>query len=601
VPGLKPGFNLLYGENEAGKTTLLKFVRWVLFGEDAMHADQFAPAAGGTQQGRLECETAGGESMTIERMVKSKRKTRVTVSTPSRTLEEQENLNPFLGHASGTLFRNLYAITLDELASLDLVVGGEVKDHIDGAGLGLGAVSLPKVRNALETRRDALFRERGKKQTINALTQEIHQLELRIGRVQEELVQYDRLHEEIQKLTEQRDALKAPLEEANRALQKLSAMQALYPDFVKWKEDQKALESLDGVPDLGDSAVEEFRGLRSELKSLEEDCAQKARKLDRLQAQCDRIGVNTALLEQEAEAKALNHSLESVRHVVEEVETVRAERRDKDGILHQHLPRIGPGWDEAALQRFHKSDEIKSRARDQQSELEAAANNVSAARNKLELYLERRAQEDAARSKTPPGILLIIVLFGGLSVTGGVAAWLAGFVWGAALGALGLALSAIAFGWMKRQGAAAPQTDPLEARYREAVEEAEAFRQRLQETWERWLTEQGFHAGLGPMEVLDLAGTIRHLQEVLRERRSLDERLGKMESELQTARGRVERLAAAVPDFTLNDDVRINRAQREQVSASLNEHRQALQDLEQRMEARRQALNALILRAGAKD
>ena len=32
VTGLKPGLNIVYGKNEFGKTTLLEFIRRVLFG-----------------------------------------------------------------------------------------------------------------------------------------------------------------------------------------------------------------------------------------------------------------------------------------------------------------------------------------------------------------------------------------------------------------------------------------------------------------------------------------------------------------------------------------------------------------------------------------
>ena len=66
VPVL-PGLNVIYGGNEFGKTTLLEFVRWVLFGFDKKRKgmNSYEPVDGGERAGTLMCERSNGETILL--------------------------------------------------------------------------------------------------------------------------------------------------------------------------------------------------------------------------------------------------------------------------------------------------------------------------------------------------------------------------------------------------------------------------------------------------------------------------------------------------------------------------------------------------------
>ena len=68
-----PGCNLLYGENEQGKTTLLSFIKAMLYGFSGSSSDpaknerrRYKPWSGEKMQGTLTLE-AGGHTYRIER------------------------------------------------------------------------------------------------------------------------------------------------------------------------------------------------------------------------------------------------------------------------------------------------------------------------------------------------------------------------------------------------------------------------------------------------------------------------------------------------------------------------------------------------------
>ena len=66
---VSPGLNVVYGRNEFGKTTLLEFIRWILFGFEKKRKgmNAYTPVDGGEHSGTLMCEMANGERIFITR------------------------------------------------------------------------------------------------------------------------------------------------------------------------------------------------------------------------------------------------------------------------------------------------------------------------------------------------------------------------------------------------------------------------------------------------------------------------------------------------------------------------------------------------------
>ena len=59
---LEPGLNVFYGPNEAGKSTLMAFIRSILFGLDRRgQARRYEPLNGGTHGGWIDVESAPGK------------------------------------------------------------------------------------------------------------------------------------------------------------------------------------------------------------------------------------------------------------------------------------------------------------------------------------------------------------------------------------------------------------------------------------------------------------------------------------------------------------------------------------------------------------
>ena len=69
IKEFRPGINVIFGPNEYGKTTLLEFIRKVLFGFKRRNGDSndYSPVHGGNLGGKIICELANQSNVTISR------------------------------------------------------------------------------------------------------------------------------------------------------------------------------------------------------------------------------------------------------------------------------------------------------------------------------------------------------------------------------------------------------------------------------------------------------------------------------------------------------------------------------------------------------
>ena len=172
---LGPGLNVVFGPNEAGKSTLLAFIRGVLFGFD--RGARYEPHKGAFG-GELWLQTRSGP-LVVRRVRGRRNEGELSLRTAEGEPATPARLQDALCGISRELFCEVFAFGLTELSSFqELAAQGGVSQALFAAGI-QGGQRFPEVFEALKKGAEARYGVRGKRP--------LNQLLLELESVQEEL------------------------------------------------------------------------------------------------------------------------------------------------------------------------------------------------------------------------------------------------------------------------------------------------------------------------------------------------------------------------------------------------------------------------------
>ena len=223
---------VFHGPNEAGKSTLLAFIRAVLFGFQSQHRRHYPPLSGGRHGGRITLADDSGEVFTLERYA-GPRGGSVVVRT-----EEGESLDPAIilpkltGNATPDLFRNVFAFSLDELQNEGLMNDAGVANRIYGAGLGVSR--LHDLSEALIMSKRGIFLPTGQQQKVAESLRELERIDGQLRVIEGNAGRYGAL-------TARKSGIASELQEAEGELTRLGAQNAEIGRLLAGWEDWIAL------------------------------------------------------------------------------------------------------------------------------------------------------------------------------------------------------------------------------------------------------------------------------------------------------------------------------------------------------------------------
>lgn len=527
---------VLHGPNEAGKSTFFHFLTALLYGfyPASRDTNPFAPWNGADAGGRATLLLDDGEVLEVHRRL---------LSSPSGSLvrgEVEEDLRnrtlPCVQHVPMTVFRQVFALTLGELAGLGGETWGRIQDRLV---TGMGASDLNSVRDAIQ----ALEKEAGGLWRPNRMgNQEVRNLSERLAELRKrrpELAEEDR---KLREAARDRGRLEERLEEARLERESCRVFIERYRAILPIRDQLRRIEGLEeeaGPPELlhGLPADPEARlrelaaeieSIDRQLEELEDEGREPRRALD------DFGATDEDLLEREEAIRTLAARAAGQESVHVRVGQIEQELRDRKRRA-----------EVTATELFRASWEDVDRDAVRRIAVSALRSAVSEHREARE---ERRVAEEAARTAptdaggpAAPG-WLGPVLVGVGTVAGGAGLLVpstALAVVGALLLGMGAALVARAFG-EDRSGA---KVGPTAAERLEAAREMEErARARVVEE----LEGLPFREGVLSNPPGDLPTRLEALQDALREMADREERLAGHRAELTGLREDLDRIAGEI-------------------------------------------------------
>ncbi|MFD0619992.1 AAA family ATPase [Paenibacillus sp. GCM10027629] len=380
---------VIYGNNEAGKSTLLGFIRAMLYGipSRTYMSERYEPVYGGLHGGRLMLQDSQGNEWTIERYDRSNTggmsSTGISSSGGSLSGEgKQQNLlirvtdklgqvrfcsqqdleRELLGGLSSELFRSLFAVSLTELQELRTLQSEELSGFLYHAGIG-GGRSLMQAERKLTQDMDKLFRPKGRNQDVNKILQAIDQLEKDIRHSKSFIQRYN----EHVMMLEQADVeiadLAMELEASRVESSRIMRAKGMRENWLRARRIERELAELPVFRAFPEDAVNRTQQLTMERDALELQLKQTERSMTKLQEEMSGLVFDDMRLNDLPEVERLLHMAESIEVKRYECRELQSEREAAERELSRLLRMIDPRWTADQLRSFAATIELRERVR----------------------------------------------------------------------------------------------------------------------------------------------------------------------------------------------------------------------------------------------
>ncbi len=560
ITGLTPGINIIYGKNEFGKTTLLEFIRRILFGFPTpgkkTKTNLYAPVQGASMGGRLKVVLQNGEDLVIARSPGTHGGT-VKVSTPSEVLQGQSALNHLLGNASEDIYKNIYAFTIDELHNFNTLNSDEVKSRIYGAGLGLGNVSLKQIEKELEVHCKQIFKPRGSSK-MGDLLKKIKINEQEILLTQNNLTLFDELQEKLGKLLTEKLNLQNSLEELGSVKRTLETQARLYKDTIQYLGAKNELATLEDLSRFPENGLNTFESMKQEKKSLNLRIKEEQSALQMLKNDRDTLTVSHDLLGQEENVRRLQQSTQSVLSALQDMDGVQFERENLDMQIAEEIKSIDRDWDEETVMAFDLTEAEKDQIDSFYGSFESLRKDRVLYQDRLESHRRIKAEKISEGWNMPDWLKLF---YCGFTATGTLGVILGGYLMNIPLLVAAMLLIAGGIFLFKM---ATKNTDDFT---KEDLAEKNLVRQWEQKEkeseekfgqWREWLRERNLDPGISPIATKNIAKTARQVKTMLAQRARIDERILQMKTLREETWENVLSLEPMLENVSSKNDLPLN-------------------------------------------
>ena len=356
---LEDGLVIFQGKNEAGKSTILSFIRAIFFGFSNNRKENrpsYLPIKTGPYGGRIIIEDKKGERFLFERLSyfngKSIKKTNFKLL---RLGSEPGLFDPkmIFGGITQKVYENIFAFSLKELQELDSLNEEGVKDAIYGVGFGTSFMALSRAQKFLEKGLDELFRPRGKKQKINRTISKIKKIKKELSGSGHEIEKYREMKEQIALKEKELESLENMRTQTEKDLYWHKTLREGWNDFLRFKEIERGLleERINyQFPDdetffKANETNEKLNDLDDQIKGLKE-------KRTEIEIAISKTHVKSEVIKNKQKIKEISSLKERYIFLREEI-PLRTRKNEKIGRKIKEIEnKIGKAFDKEELKNF---------------------------------------------------------------------------------------------------------------------------------------------------------------------------------------------------------------------------------------------------------
>ncbi|WJX06265.1 ATP-binding protein [Bacillus cereus] len=311
---------VLYGENEAGKSTIRSFMKSILFGFPTRGQRRYEPKEGGKYGGAMTVQTGQYGRLKIERLPKTAAG-EVTVYFEDGKTGGEEILNDILSGMNESLFESVFSFDMHGLQNIHQLGEADIGNYLFSASA-VGSDALLQLDKKLEKEMDQRFKPSGRKPEINVSLQEMKKLEEKMKEWQGKIGTYEKQVEQLKESEEKLASVRGEKESAEKRKQDYEILAALEPLVIEKRAHEKVLENESGQFPVNGMA--RYEAIKAKMEPLQLQVDSLHKKIETVQSEIASIQIDEEFLQKESYVEELR-----MQHM--SYENARQEMRDMSG------------------------------------------------------------------------------------------------------------------------------------------------------------------------------------------------------------------------------------------------------------------------------
>jgi uncharacterized protein YhaN len=396
--GISSELTVFYGPNEAGKSTLMQFMRSVLYGMSAERRQRYLPpVVGGRPGGSLKVNSDSGP-ITISRFADRGPTDvgKVTVITADGEEQGDRLLREALEHVDEPTYNNIFAVGLREVQELGSLSDTAAAQWLYRLTSGLDRISLYDVIHMMEGTRKRLLASADEKSEIRTLAGRREQLRGELDELVAKGRRWSQSAVKLRELADEVDRRQVETKSLSARLRRLEVAINVKPLWIKRSKIDDQLERFANLRalEVGTIAALDELNQRIEEHQRQRDILRGQRQ--QLHDEAKRLGINDVLVRSGPRLEALLEQQEWLQAVERMAAELAAEVKILEARLASENERLSHEWTGAGKLPPRITSDTVEQLTPQARAIEATEQLLQSARHELEVH---RAGEHQYRAQ----------------------------------------------------------------------------------------------------------------------------------------------------------------------------------------------------------
>lgn len=341
------GLHVIYGPNEAGKSSSLRAITDFFFGIHARTSDDFVHKYG---QLRIGAQLRHSDGTVLDAVRRKANQNALRQGDDVTPLDDGE-LSRFLGDVDRDLFEIMFGIDHERLrrGGAEIVKGGgRIGELLFAAGAGLAG--LKNVQAKLQDDIDALLKSSGRSGSIYAGINDYVKTQGELKKSQVSVETWKSHDEALRTAQNGKNALDEAIRKKRSEQNRLARIRDAIVAIANWKKASSELADVSGVPLLAEDFSGTSQAILTELSKAEQQRDDAASAVSKIDIDLHAVCVPRELLGEADEIEALRDRLGGYRKAMRDRPNLEMSRGVAESEAKEILRRLGRAPDLAAIE-----------------------------------------------------------------------------------------------------------------------------------------------------------------------------------------------------------------------------------------------------------